>query len=339
MKIAMRPLVIVGGGLCGLSLGLALRRRNVPVTVHEAGHYPRHRVCGEFISGVRREVFQTLGMEEVMEGARRQEGTVWYHGERQVLVARLPERAWGISRWVLDQALREKFQAAGGLLIEHSRRPADDRMGQVWSAGRVPARGPWIGLKYHVHGLELAEDLEVHLGRNGYVGLAQVEAGKVNVCGLFRQDRSLRGADLLGSYLEAGGLFSLSQRIREAEVDESSRAAVAGFRLGRQKVPSGRLALGDAWGMMPPFTGNGMSMAFESAELAVEPLCQYAAGARDWETTTRWVGQRMRRKFSLRLLRAGLLHPGLTWPSGQAFLSALTRSGGLPFSLCFRLMR
>jgi len=49
-----RSVEVVGGGLAGLSLGLALRRRGVPVTVWEAGHYPRHRVCGEFITGLDR---------------------------------------------------------------------------------------------------------------------------------------------------------------------------------------------------------------------------------------------------------------------------------------------
>ena len=43
---------IVGGGLAGLSLGVALRREGVPVTLFEAGDYPRHRVCGEFIAGL-----------------------------------------------------------------------------------------------------------------------------------------------------------------------------------------------------------------------------------------------------------------------------------------------
>src|ERR1035441_4912314 len=34
--------------LLGLTLGIGLRQRGIPVTVLEAGHYPRHRVCGEF---------------------------------------------------------------------------------------------------------------------------------------------------------------------------------------------------------------------------------------------------------------------------------------------------
>ena len=44
-------MTIAGGGLAGLVLGIALRDREIPVVLHEAGRYPRHRVCGEFLSG------------------------------------------------------------------------------------------------------------------------------------------------------------------------------------------------------------------------------------------------------------------------------------------------
>ena len=44
-----RPVRIAGGGLAGLSLGVALARRGVEVEVQEALAYPRHRVCGEFV--------------------------------------------------------------------------------------------------------------------------------------------------------------------------------------------------------------------------------------------------------------------------------------------------
>jgi 2-polyprenyl-6-methoxyphenol hydroxylase-like FAD-dependent oxidoreductase len=49
MATSTKPITIVGGGLAGLTLGIGLRRRGVPTTLWEAGHYPRHRVCGEFI--------------------------------------------------------------------------------------------------------------------------------------------------------------------------------------------------------------------------------------------------------------------------------------------------
>ncbi|MFZ9874958.1 MAG: NAD(P)-binding protein, partial [Candidatus Methylacidiphilales bacterium] len=47
----MKTVEIVGGGLAGLTLGLCLRQKGVPVDLFEAGTYPRHRVCGEYLSG------------------------------------------------------------------------------------------------------------------------------------------------------------------------------------------------------------------------------------------------------------------------------------------------
>src|SRR5271157_5302713 len=60
---ANQRIQIVGGGLAGLTLGIALRQQGVPVTIWEAGHYPRHRVCGEFISGRGQQVLARLGLE------------------------------------------------------------------------------------------------------------------------------------------------------------------------------------------------------------------------------------------------------------------------------------
>ena len=58
---AHKPITIIGGGLAGLTLGIGLRQREVPVTIWEAGNYPRHRVCGEFISGNGQAVLERLG--------------------------------------------------------------------------------------------------------------------------------------------------------------------------------------------------------------------------------------------------------------------------------------
>jgi 2-polyprenyl-6-methoxyphenol hydroxylase-like FAD-dependent oxidoreductase len=60
---AQKPITIVGGGLAGLTLGIALRKREIPVTVFETGNYPRHRVCGEFISGRGLEILDIFGLK------------------------------------------------------------------------------------------------------------------------------------------------------------------------------------------------------------------------------------------------------------------------------------
>ena len=122
---------------------------------------------------------------------------------------------------------------------------------------------------------------------------------RVNVCGLFRLEPSLsgKGIETLGRYLSAGGLDVLAERIFAARVDAESFLGVAGFRLGWQESRDGIAALGDAWGMIPPFTGNGMSMAFESAEIAADPLHAWHNGTENMGGDPRAASRRIEAAF------------------------------------------
>ena len=333
-------ITIIGGGLAGLSLGIALRRRGVPVSLHEAGSYPRHRVCGEFISGVSQGTFDSLGIGDLFDGAKRHHSTAWFFRARRIFSTQLPG-GLGISRFTLDERLSRKFQELGGLLCERSRRKPQREDGLVWCAGRMPAKGHWIGLKCHVLGLGLRADLEMHLASNGYVGLGKVEQEKVNVCGLFRLDPSLsgRGIETLERHLRAGGLDALAGRIFAARVDPDSFLGVAGFRLGWQEPRDDVATLGDAWGMIPPFTGNGMSMAFESAEIAADPLHTWHTGRGTWAETLERLREELKRRFARRMFWGRAMHPFLTTDAGQAFFTLVSRSGLLPFKSCFRALR
>ena len=207
--------------------------------------------------------------------------------------------ALGISRYRLDLRLRDLVDAVGGEVRERSRVTRQPREGQVWSAGRPPAGGPWIGLKMHVRGLSMQSDLEMHLGTGGYVGLAGVGDGVVNVCGLFRVDRSLRGSGdgLMRCYLEQTGITRLAERLVSCDVDHRSFSAVAGFRFGRQERLPGACVVGDAESMIPPFTGNGMSMALQAAEGALEPLTGWSRGDVRWDRCCQMIAGNLTRMF------------------------------------------
>src|SRR5579863_7352937 len=99
-----RPITIVGGGLAGLTLGIGLRRRDVPATVWEAGNYPRHRVCGEFISGNGLAVLQRLSVRELFEsaGAIPAESATFISGSHRSPIRRLPVPALCLSRFAMD---------------------------------------------------------------------------------------------------------------------------------------------------------------------------------------------------------------------------------------------
>src|SRR5215510_8437076 len=98
-----KPITIVGGGLAGLTLGIGLRQRGIPVTIYEAGHYPRHRVCGEFISGRGQEALARMGLTDpfVRAGAIEARTGAFYVGAARTAVRPLPRPALCLSRYVI----------------------------------------------------------------------------------------------------------------------------------------------------------------------------------------------------------------------------------------------
>lgn len=54
--------VIIGGGLAGLTAAIHLRKLNIAVTLVEKNTYPKHKVCGEYISNEVVPYFQWLNI-------------------------------------------------------------------------------------------------------------------------------------------------------------------------------------------------------------------------------------------------------------------------------------
>ena len=101
---ALKPISIVGGGLAGLTLGIGLRQRRIPVTVWEAGGYPRHRVCGEFISGRGQAVLSRLGLRALFleAGATGAPDAVFFEGKRASPNRPVDPPALCLSRFTMD---------------------------------------------------------------------------------------------------------------------------------------------------------------------------------------------------------------------------------------------
>ena len=310
----MKPITIVGGGLAGLTLGIKLRQNDVPVTLVEAGSYPRHRVCGEFISGVGVEVLQALDVDELQHGSMQPAVSCAFFSARQILMnRRLPARAVTVSRFHLDAALAKKFRELGGDLREGERsQGCTDEEGAICALGRraqsVENGWRWFGLKLHARQVELTADLEMHIARDSYVGLCRLAGDEVNVCGLFRRKRGESANNNSLDWLRGERGSQLFQKLEHAEFDSESICAVAGLSLRPQPIDSRECRIGDALTMIPPITGNGMSMAFESAQLAVEPILSYARGESDWSKTTAHVAEILRGRFACRLRWAALIH-------------------------------
>ena len=119
----MKPVIIVGGGLAGLTLGIGLRQRGIPATIFEAGQYPRHRVCGEFISGRGQETLTRLGLRELVDrtGAVSASSAAFFSETKSSPPRPLPTPAICLSRFDLDRALADEFRRLGGDLREGCR--------------------------------------------------------------------------------------------------------------------------------------------------------------------------------------------------------------------------
>jgi 2-polyprenyl-6-methoxyphenol hydroxylase-like FAD-dependent oxidoreductase len=339
---APRSLTLVGGGLAGLALGAALARGGAEVTLYESGRLPRHRVCGEFLSGLLPEVVARLRLGPHLRGAAWNRTTGWHAGGRLRFAAELPQPAAGLSRPVLEERLRDEFISVGGTLRENTRLADAETQGEgvVWCAGRRPnPASPWLGLKIHCRNLRLGQDLEVHLGRGGYVGTARIEDGRVNVCGLFRRRPGLHAPreEMLLAYLRVGGLEGLADRVAAGEPDPASAVAVSGLDFSQTSRDAERLSLGDHHAPIPPYTGHGMAMALESAAEALAPLLAYARGELNWARAVEQVRAQVGARQDFRLRCARWLHPWLLQPLRQRLMLAAADARVLPFGLLYRV--
>ena len=333
------PITIVGGGLAGLSLSIALRQREIPVVVYEKRRYPFHRVCGEFISGVSDATLEELGISDCFDDAVPIDQMAWWIGDRKVLEQELPRSARGISRFTLDHRLVERAESAGVEVRPGESYTAEDTEAVVWASGKSNAsRSRWVGLSAHFEHVDV-EGLEMYCGPKGYIGMSAIEGGRVNVTGLFRKDATIkaRGEGLMDAYLIANGCGNLARRLRSACFVEGSLAAIAGFDFGSQ-LHSG-FAVGDRSLLIPPFAGNGMSMAFESAAYAKGCICDFWGGQLNWKQASQKQASFQSKAFGRRMDYATVLHPFLLSAPGLRILGALAASRMLPSTFLFKVLR
>jgi flavin-dependent dehydrogenase len=212
--------------------------------------------------------------------------------------------------------------------------------GRVICAGRLQRPSPWLGLKAHFMGLALEADLEVHLADKGYVGLTRVEDGRVNVSGLFHRGHPVAGGQQgLVQAVGDAGLEALAERLQAAQIDPGSLKGVNRFHLGWQMEADEAVRVGDAAAMIPPFTGNGMTMALQGALLALDPLERWAAGECGWERVRSEVRSGYARVFGSRLRWARGLQAILLQPYGRRLCAGLLARNWLSFETLYRKLR
>ena len=152
-------------------------------------------------------------------------------------------------------------------------------------ARRWPRR---TGLVAHYRGVSgLTDHGELHVTSTGYAGLAPLEDGLTNVA-LVLPANTVRASDAPVERLFEDGLRAipaLAERLKGAERVGSIRGVGPMAHRVRRIAGDGYLLLGDAAGFLDPFTGDGISEALRSAQLAA-PIVSAALSEREITTAS-----------------------------------------------------
>lgn len=323
----MPPVTIIGAGPAGGCAALAALGEGASVTIYEKARFPRHKVCGEFLSAEILPLLESLKMTDAFFAARPAKltrATMYDRSYRKYI--RFPEPAYGLSRFALDDLLLSEAVRRGADLKIQSKRP-EPAGATVVAHGRqiaAPKGGRLFGFKAHFQG-GMEDVVELYFFRGGYAGVSPVENGAVNVAGLAPEEL-LRAHDF---HPEA--LFSEELRSRLRPMQQSFDWLMTGPLVFHSKFgqDTGSYLAGDAQGFVDPFTGSGILAAMLTGTLAGKSA---ALG-----TPIAVYNQECRKIFGRQYGFSSLMRKALAGgPGGEAVLACLRM---LPAGLLYRLTR
>jgi geranylgeranyl reductase family protein len=183
----------------------------------------------------------------------------------------------GVEALSLPNGKRVRFEAS--LVIDASGRNSRLMVGKRERVGG--RRGSRLyALKGHFRGVEgIDKQVELYFFPQGYGGLTRVEDDLVNLCFIV-EENALKNAGgdasrVVKHTLMANGLAR--KRLKNAEVVGKWHSA-GPLTFGRRCLArNGIIAIGDASGMIDPFTGTGIQMALRTGEMAAEAIVEAAA--------------------------------------------------------------
>jgi flavin-dependent dehydrogenase len=172
----------------------------------------------------------------------------------------------------------------------------------------------FVGIKYHVNNeyFNPFDKREIHLytGKNIYCGINYVDDQTLTLC--FLQHRDGSG----GSFKQPlRDLFNLNKSfgkiLKETFFDIINEQKVYGtgniYFGRRKKVEEGIIMIGDAAGVISPFAGDGIGMAFESAKLAAEILYRQKRKEKNFSNALIAYEKNWQKIFGRRIVFSGIL--------------------------------
>jgi flavin-dependent dehydrogenase len=299
--------------LAGSSIAYVLAELGWDVVLLERHTFPRHKVCGEFLSPEAQASLKAMGLYQAVKALSpvpiEQARLISRRGLALPMI--LPGQAWGLSRFALDAALAAKAEASGvdlqvgvtataitrteesfEVAVSSKDGPAVVRARAVLAAcgrhsqpGLPPRtasnRPTYVGLKCHYEGVVMPSQVELFFFPGGYAGLCPVEGSRVNFCLLATQAALATAGKGIQPMLAwaVGQNQKLAHRLSEGRILPETETAVAPVDTHRPATPWDETAcLGDTAVMIPPLCGDGMAIALRSAELCAPLVHNFLCG-------------------------------------------------------------
>lgn len=330
--------LIIGGGVAGLSTANRLCDLGFSPVVVEAGTYPAHKVCGEFLSP---EVLPVLAEWSIVPPCSIRQ--VDFFVAQKKISFQLPEPAGSFSRYELDTALVQRAESLGARFlcntkVDHLERHQNNgdqlylvklSTGQTLQAknifvgsGRVTSQNTskstfvpkYFGFKAHFSGIDLPEILQMYSLPGAYLGISNVNKGIANLACL-ADVAFLPISGTPEEYVQKVLALPEANHIRRILSDGSMVNAkwmtVYAPAFGVREIPDWAHAyfVGEAAGTIPPATGDGLGMAITSGVMAAD----YAV-RRDWQGFK----EAWRKRYASRILVGRGLHRILSSPTAAS---------------------
>jgi len=354
--------IVIGAGPAGSAAAATLAQRGRQVALIEKDMFPRHKVCGAFLSADALPLLDRLGVRPEIDRFATEtisRGAVHLPGGLTVSFRlRLP--ALGISRRVFDDLLARKACGAGAQARFGARVLTADRVdGRFRVAFATPdglteleartvlgAWGRWDALdktldrsflrggrRFFAWSRDfcneegLAGSVRLYLFRGGYCGLSRVEGGAVNLAGVV-SEKVRRAA---GGWEEVVAFARSENRALDRDLAPLAPGPIGYLGTGpvfftaKPPVENGILMAGDSAGVIDPFSGQGQAAALASGVLAGETVDAALSGEIPLEALAREYAHAWKRRFAPRFAWSAAFRSLMLHP-GAASIAA--RTGG-----------
>jgi len=295
-----KEITIVGGGLAGLTAAIHLSKIGLKVLLIEKNEYPKHKVCGEYVSNEILPYLNWLSLDISELKPTRISKLEFSTIDGQTIHCDLPLGGFGVSRYAFDYFLYKKAIQNGceifqdnveDIIYQNDIFTVSTSDGKIINSRIVIGafgkrsnidlklkrefalkKSHWLAVKAHYSGNFPDDLVGLHNFEGGYCGVSKVENDATNICYLvtyasFKKHKNIEEFQnqVLAKNPHLKSVFKNSEMI----FDNPLTISQVSFNK-KALVENHILMIGDTAGLIHPLCGNGMAMAIHSAKIVCE---------------------------------------------------------------------